>query len=136
MALILKEQVVPLEEDRDGVYQVAGTRIRLDTIVYAFNQGLTAEEIVSQYPVLDLADVYTVIAYYLKNRPVVDAYLQRREEAAATLRAEIEAKPGYKAFRESILARQQRRIGGAKEAIKYIAEDFDNPLGVLPTQAP
>lgn len=25
-------------------------------------------------------------------------------------------------------ARQQRRIGGAKEAIKFIADDFDAPL--------
>ena len=97
---------IPLLETEDGVIRVGKTRVRLDTIVYAFNEGYTAEEIVSQYPALNLSDVYAVIAYYLGNRPTVDAYVAQRVEQAAAIRGEIEAKPEYQAFRQKILARR------------------------------
>ena len=34
----------------------------------AFKEGLTAEEIVQQYPSLTLADAYAAITYYLRHR--------------------------------------------------------------------
>ena len=43
---------------------------------------MTAEEIVQQYPTLDLADIYTVIAYYLRNREDVDAYTTVMDQLA------------------------------------------------------
>src|SRR5687767_11786914 len=103
--VLAETQTVPLKINNDGVIRVGGTRVRLDTVIYAFNQGYTAEEIVSQYPVLTLADVYGVIAYYLNNRTIIDDYLRERAEAAAKIRAEIEARPEYKDFRERLLAR-------------------------------
>jgi uncharacterized protein (DUF433 family) len=104
--VLAETQVVPMKVDRDGVIRVGDTRVRLDTVIYAFNDGYTAEEIVTQYPVLKLADVYAVIAYYLNNRVEVDEYLKQRAEAAAKIRQEIEAKPEYKSFRERLLARR------------------------------
>ena len=40
----------------------------LDTVISAFNADATAEEIVQQYPSIALADVYSVIAYYLRHQ--------------------------------------------------------------------
>jgi uncharacterized protein (DUF433 family) len=68
---------IPLETDADGVVRASGTRVTLDTIVAAFEGGATAEEIVYQYPSLNLADVYSVLGYYLQQRPEVEAYLYR-----------------------------------------------------------
>ena len=98
---------VPLKTDQVGVIRVGDTRVRLDTVVSAFSDGHTAEEIVTQYPPLNLADVYAVISYYLKNRAFVDEYVLRRREVAAKIKKDIEAKPEYKAFRERLLNRAE-----------------------------
>ena len=100
---------VPLEAGQDGIIRIRGTRVRLDTVVYAFNEGATPEEILSQYPVLSLENVYAVIAYYLKNRMTVDAYLSRHKAEATIVREEIESKPEYKEFRERLLARAKNQ---------------------------
>lgn len=41
-------------EQRDGVYVVAGIRVSLDSIVYAFMSGQSAEAIAQAFPVLNL----------------------------------------------------------------------------------
>lgn len=105
----LEAQAVPLTIDSDGVTRVANTRVRLDTVVYAFNEGYTAEEIASQYPALALADVYAVIAYYLNHRATIDEYLSQRAKVAEQIRQEIEAKPEYRNFRERLLDRRQQQ---------------------------
>ena len=68
-------------EHREGVYRVAGTRVSLDSIVYAFLDGHTAESIQQSFPVLTLEQVYGAITYYLAHREAIEAYL--REQAAA-----------------------------------------------------
>jgi len=107
--VLAKSQSVPLKTDTSGAIRVGNTRVRLDTVIYAFNEGYTAEEIVSQYPVLNLADVYSVVAYYLNNRGMIDEYLRNRAEIATKIRQEIEAKPEYKLFRERLLTRRQEQ---------------------------
>lgn len=97
---------VPLTTDAEGTIRVGHTRVRLDTVIYAFNEGYTAEEIVTQYPSLDLSDLYAVIAYYLNNRTSVNEYLSARAEMAGAIQKEIEAKPEYQAFREQLLKRR------------------------------
>ena len=78
MSLMVMPEPVPLAADRDGVMRVGGTRVTLDTVVAAFREGATAEEITQQYPSLQLADVYAVIGYYLRHQPEVDDYLRER----------------------------------------------------------
>lgn len=56
--------------------------MRLDTVVAAFEQGATPEEIGLRYDTLDLADVYAAIAYYLRHRDEVGAYLRARKAEA------------------------------------------------------
>jgi len=108
MTLVFEAPAIPLYTDEDGVIRVGNTRVRLDTVVYAFNQGYTAEDIVSQYPSLQLPDVYAIITYYLNNRQETDEYIRRRQANAAKTRQEIEARPGYQEFRERLLARSRQ----------------------------
>ena len=100
---------VPLAADRDGVLRVGGTRVTLDTLVAAFREGATAEEIAQQYPSLQLADVYAVIGYYLRRRDEVDAYLQQAAAAAADVQRENESQFDSAGVRARLLARRTNR---------------------------
>ena len=104
MTLTVEAQAPPLQADRHGVMRVGQTRVTLDSVVHAFNQGHTAEEIVSHFPALKLADVYAVISYYLNNRDAVREYLQQQEVAAEGVWLKIEASTDYQIFRERLLA--------------------------------
>ncbi|MFN0167723.1 MAG: DUF433 domain-containing protein [Bryobacteraceae bacterium] len=96
---------IPLAKDAHGVYRIGGTRVTLDLVVRAFNRGATAEEIVQDYPSLQLSDVYQVIGYYLKHSAELVDYLEKRErEEKALLEAHPEWSP--KGLRERLLARQ------------------------------
>ncbi len=66
-------------EYRNQRYWVAGTRSSLDSIVYAFRNGLPPESIVQSFPLLTLEQVYGAMAYYLAHRAEIDAYLAAEE---------------------------------------------------------
>jgi uncharacterized protein (DUF433 family) len=102
-------EIIPLQTDSTGVIRIGGTRVTLDTVVGAFRDGATAEEIVQQYPSLNLADVYHVIGYYLRRTAEVEAYLQGRKADAETLRRQNEACFDPQGVRARLLA---RRPGG------------------------
>ncbi len=106
MNLTIAVEQAPLATDAHGVIRVAGTRLPLDTIVFAFHQGATAEEIVQRFPVVDLADVYAVIAYYLRHRAELDSYLKARQEKADESRKINESRHDPNGIRERLLARQ------------------------------
>lgn len=107
MQMTFEPQIIPLHVDEYGTIRVGGTRVRLDTVVYAFNQGHTAEEIASYFPALNLVDVYTVIAYYLANKPTIDAYIQQGEAEADQLQYEFESQPAHQLLRERLQARKR-----------------------------
>lgn len=108
MTLPLRTEEIPLAMDADGVVRVGGTRVTLDTVVAAFNEGATAEEIAHQYPSLDLADVYAVIGYYLRHREDVGAYLNQRLQQADNIRSENESRFDLHGVRDRLLARRPR----------------------------
>lgn len=111
MALVLDGPVtetVPIKTDPYGAVRVGGTRVTLDVVVDAYNRGDSAEDMVRQFDVLRVADVYAVLAYYLRHRPAVDAYLREREAAAAVLRTELEQLFPSDSIRERLLARKAR----------------------------
>ena len=66
-------------EQNDGVYTVAGSRVSLDTIVYAFLSGQSAEAIAQAFPLLNLEQVYGAITFYLAHREDVDRYMEARQ---------------------------------------------------------
>jgi uncharacterized protein (DUF433 family) len=100
-------EILPLKLDKDGVIRVSKTRVTLDTIVSAFLEGLTAEEIAVQYPVIPLADVYSVIGYYLHQKKKVETYLRRREKIAEQIRSQNKARFAQSRIRERLLARNK-----------------------------
>jgi hypothetical protein len=66
--------------------------VTLDTILAAFAEGATAEEIAQEYPSVSLADVYQVIAYSLRHTSEVEAYLARRRQEIREARVANESK--------------------------------------------
>jgi len=106
MTLTIATDPVPLSVDPHGVVRVGGTRVTLDTVIGLFNQGHAPEWIADGFPTLELADIYAVIGYYIRHRLEVDAYLARRKKEAEVLRRQIEARPGYREFRERLRARR------------------------------
>src|SRR5438552_1773936 len=83
-------------EQRDGAYIVAGTRVSLDSLVYAFVEGQSAEAIAQAFPALTLEQVYGAITYYLAHRDEVDRYLEsRKQDFAASRQAARDADPMF-----------------------------------------
>ena len=105
MAMVFEAQIVPLSVSDDGVIRVGRTRVTLSTVVHAFDHGHTPEEIVTDFPALQLPDVYAVITYYLNNREFVEGYLLEEDREAEQLRRTIESRTDSRDFRERILAR-------------------------------
>ena len=64
---------------RDEGYYITGSRVSLDSIVYAFLSGQTAESIAQSFPVLTLEQVYGAITFYLANRSSIDTHLKKNE---------------------------------------------------------
>ena len=106
MVLSPTTEVIPLTVDAHGVMRVGNTRVTLDTVIAAFADGATAEEIVQQYPSLHLADVYSVIGYYLRHAAEVDAYLQQRRVQRDAVRQQNEARFDPHGVRDRLLARR------------------------------
>ena len=95
-------------EQRDEGYWVARTRVSLDSIVYAFLEGQTAESIAQSFPVLTLEQVYGAIAFYLANRAAIDSYLMQVRVGFEALRqAARDADPMF--YQKLADARRQRQ---------------------------
>jgi uncharacterized protein (DUF433 family) len=108
MTLAIALEPTPIETDPHGVVRVAKTRITLDTVVIAFLEGCTPEEIGEQYPSLQLSDLYLVIGYYLRHRDEVDAYIAERQQRASELQKEAEQQFNPIGIRDRLLARRNQ----------------------------
>src|SRR5258705_8959570 len=73
----------------EGAYRITGTRISLDSVVYAFLNGQTPESIVDSFPLLTLEQVYGAIAFYLAHRTEIDEYLRQGEAEFEILRQRL-----------------------------------------------
>ncbi len=68
---VVKEYI----EQRDGAYLIRGTRVSLDSVVYAFLRGESPEGIAESFPALSLEQIFGALAFYMANREAVDLYL-------------------------------------------------------------
>jgi uncharacterized protein (DUF433 family) len=101
---------VPLKLDNNGDIHVGNSRVLLDTVIEHFKAGMSPEEIVRGYDTLRPAEIYEVIAYYLRHQADVEAYLERREAEAAVLWQQIEASQPSKAnLKDEIEERWSKR---------------------------
>jgi uncharacterized protein (DUF433 family) len=106
--LPLHSEPPPLRVDEGEVIRIGKSRISLDLVVEQYENGMTPEDMIRAYDTLVLADVYAVIAYYLRHRDEVRAYLKRRAEEAEALRTKIEAEHP-RISRQELLARRHAR---------------------------
>ena len=110
MSITVKPELLPLREEADGAVRVGDSRVLLELLIHAFQDGATPEEIVQQYPTLALSDVYSVISYYLRHRNEVEGYLTQREQRALEVREKIATQqPDLTDVRTRLLARRQGR---------------------------
>ena len=108
MTLASPAEIVPLTTDADGVIKITGTRVPLDTVVAAFKAGSTSDEIALDYPTLELADIYSVLSYYLRHQRDLEFYLEERRQKAIEVRKANEARLNPQELRQRLLARLSR----------------------------
>ena len=108
MNLVLEREAPPLREDETGAIRVGNSRVLLELVIIAFQDGVSPESIVQQYSTLSLSDVYATIAYYLRHQKIIEAYLDRREELAETVRKKLSGvQPDLSLIRSRLLAQQK-----------------------------
>jgi uncharacterized protein (DUF433 family) len=108
MDIILQTEAPPLRRDASGALRVGRSQVLLELVIRAFQDGATPEVIAQRYPSATLADIYAVIAYYLRHQADIEAYLADREQQAREVRQRIESRQGDLAdLRARLLARQR-----------------------------
>ena len=75
-------------EHRDGGYFVTGSRVSLDSIVYAYLRGDSPEGIAESFPVLSSEQIIAALDYYAANRDAVNHYLAEGRADFEALRRE------------------------------------------------
>jgi uncharacterized protein (DUF433 family) len=108
MSTVIRAEAPPLRQDVSGALRVGQSRVLLELVIRSFQDGATPEAIVQRYPTTTLADVYAVIAYYLRHPDEIEAYLAARERQAGEVQQRVEGRQGDLAdLRRRLLAQRQ-----------------------------
>ena len=109
MPFTARAESSPRREDAAGAVRVGESRVLLELVIRAFQDGATPETIVQRYSTLALPDVYAVIAYCLRHRNEIEDYLAGREQKAEEVRQRIESQQGdVSEIRARLVQRQAR----------------------------
>jgi uncharacterized protein (DUF433 family) len=107
MNLILERERPPLHEDETGAVRVGNSRVLLETVIRAFQDGASPESIVNRYSTLSLSDVYNTIGYYLRHKDAVEAYLSQREQLAESVQQRLSSiQPDLSFIRARLISQQ------------------------------
>jgi uncharacterized protein (DUF433 family) len=107
MSVMIRTDTPPLRQDSSGALRVGQSRVLLELVIRAFQDGATPEAIVQRYPTTTLADIYAVVAYYLRHREDIEGYLAERESRAGEVRQRVESRQGdLGELRRRLLARR------------------------------
>ena len=68
MEILLQPEAPPVRRDASGALRVGRSRVLVELVIRAFQDGATPEAIAQRYPTAMLADSYAVIAYFLHHR--------------------------------------------------------------------
>ena len=109
MILEIHTEQILLRATEEGMVYIGQTRVPLETVIDVFNEGKSAEEIVSQFPVLSLADVYLVIGYYLQHKSEIDEYIEKAHTHSEQIKRVNQARFNTSNLRERLLARKQHQ---------------------------
>ncbi len=105
MNLVLEREIPPLREDETGAIRVGSSRVLLETVLRAFQDGASPESIVHRYSTLSLSDVYNTIGYYLRHQDAVEAYLREREQLASSVQQRLSSiQPDLSLIRSRLLS--------------------------------
>ena len=100
---------IPLWEDPPGVLRVGKSRVLLELVIHAYQQGASPQAIVEMYHSLDVGDVFAVIAYYLAHPAEVHEYVRKCDEEADALRRSIEGAQPSRPNKDELLARAKAK---------------------------
>ena len=89
MNLLLEREAPPLTQGESGGVRVGNSRVLLETVIRAFQDGTSPESIVNRYSTLSLSDVYNTIGYYLRHQAAVEACLSQREQLAESVQERL-----------------------------------------------
>ncbi len=104
MSLVLQRETPPLHEDIAGAIRVGNSRVLLEIVIRAFQDGASPESIVHRYSSLTLSDVYNVIGYYLRHQDTIEVYLHQREQLAESVQQKLsKAQPDLNTIRSRLL---------------------------------
>lgn len=107
MSLVLERESPPLREDETGAIRIGDSRVLLELVIRAFQDGASPESIVQRYSTLSLSDVYVTIGYYLRHQQEIESYLNEREQLAESVRQRFsEIQPDLSLIRSRLLAQQ------------------------------
>jgi uncharacterized protein (DUF433 family) len=108
MSLVIECESPPLQEDETGAIRVGNSRVLLELVIRAFQDGASPESIVQRYSTLSLSDVYVTIGYYLRHQDSLDAYLNRREKLAEAVKEKLsDIQPDLSHIRSRLLQQKQ-----------------------------
>ncbi|MFQ4140351.1 DUF433 domain-containing protein [Nodosilinea sp. PGN35] len=117
MSLALERESPPLTEDAAGAIRVGNSRVLLELVIRAFQDGAPPETIVQRYSTLSLSDVYSTIGYYLRHQQEIESYLSEREQLAESVRQQLsEAQPDLSLIRSRLLAQKTHQTCHAEVA--------------------
>ena len=107
MDIVLKAEAPPLRRDTSGGLRIGNSRVLLELVIHAFEEGATPETITQRYPAATFADIYSVLAYYLRHQEEINVYLVEREQKAEGVRDRIESgQQDLVELRKRLLARR------------------------------
>ena len=105
MELTYDEVRLPVAVWENGKVSADGTRLTLETVLYAISEANPPERIVEMFPGTKLSDLYLLTGYQRSRREEVKEYMRKHDEEVERARAEIESQPGHKEHIESVLKR-------------------------------
>lgn len=105
--IAIRSETPPLRPDGTGAIRIGSSRVLLELVIRAFQDGATPEAIAQRYPTASLSDIYSVIGYYLHHTDEIDTYLAERARLADEVKRDLDQHQGDLAeLRQRLLARR------------------------------
>jgi len=94
LAVMSDTAVEYVQQTTDGTWRIVDSRVSLDSVVYAYWDGMSPEAITEEFPSLRVEYVYGAIAFYLRHRSEIDDYLSQQSHQWDQLQQSSETQHG------------------------------------------
>jgi hypothetical protein len=100
---------------RDDNWYVGDSRVELYSVIAAWQQGFSPEEVQASFPVLTRLEVYGTILYYLEHQAEMDRFFREADEVGEQQRSAAEAEhiEFYAQMRERIARHREAEQHGS-----------------------